>query len=434
MYDLFIYILSFVFIITIPVFLHELGHFIAAKSVGIKVEKFYIGFNLFGLGIKRKFRGTEYGIGLFPLGGYVKVSGIIDESLDNNSEKETKNLEIKKSDPNSEFRNKNTFQKLWFLSAGVMMNFLLTIIIYFFTFYSSGIVEPIHQPIVKHIQEDLQIIDNNWNPKIINGPAYSGNLTPLSKIVEVNQWDENNNIIESYEINSWETLLNVIQKIGSDKLISLIFLKSEEFIEIEQHFLNLKLLNAFEYNSLISIYDYTKFTWQPRESSSSKFMIIDQVEGTDLLGSNALIGISGYSKHRELGIFESLSNASINTLGIIKLTSNSLKGLVIGDIPISQLSGIVGIGQIAGDTAKSNSKPILALIGLMAFISANLGFINILPIPGLDGGHAAIAIVEGLRRKELSAKTKLRIQMVGMIFIFLLFGFTIFNDLFKIFS
>ena len=70
--------LSFVFLITIPVFLHELGHYIAARSVGIKVEKFYVGFNLFGLGYKKEYKGTEYGIGLFPLGGYVKVGGILD--------------------------------------------------------------------------------------------------------------------------------------------------------------------------------------------------------------------------------------------------------------------------------------------------------------------------------------------------------------------
>ena len=74
-----IYFLSFIFIITIPIFLHELGHFIAARSVGIRVEKFYIGFNFFNLGIKKKYKGTEYGIGLFPLGGYVKVAGILDE-------------------------------------------------------------------------------------------------------------------------------------------------------------------------------------------------------------------------------------------------------------------------------------------------------------------------------------------------------------------
>jgi len=73
---------SIIFIISIPIFLHELGHFLAARSVGIRVEKFYVGMNLFGLGIKKEINGTEYGIGLFPLGGYVKVAGIIDESLD----------------------------------------------------------------------------------------------------------------------------------------------------------------------------------------------------------------------------------------------------------------------------------------------------------------------------------------------------------------
>ena len=75
-------IFSFIFVISVIVFVHELGHFLAAKSIGVKVEKFYIGFNFFGLGWKKIYRGTEYGIGLFPLGGYVKLAGIIDESLD----------------------------------------------------------------------------------------------------------------------------------------------------------------------------------------------------------------------------------------------------------------------------------------------------------------------------------------------------------------
>ena len=109
--------LKVLYIISIPIFLHELGHFLAAKSVGIRVEKFYVGINLFGLGIKEKINNTEYGIGLFPLGGYVKVAGIIDESLD--SEKS----DIRKDD---EFRSKNIIQKLWFLSAGVNFYFYLS--------------------------------------------------------------------------------------------------------------------------------------------------------------------------------------------------------------------------------------------------------------------------------------------------------------------
>ena len=128
-----IYLLSFIIVLGIPVFLHELGHFLAAKSVGIKVEKFYVGFNFFGLGIKKKYKDTEYGLGLFPLGGYVKVAGILDESLDS----ETQNKPY-------EFRSKNVFQKVWFLSAGVLMNFLLSTIVFIYFSYTEGYKEIIN--------------------------------------------------------------------------------------------------------------------------------------------------------------------------------------------------------------------------------------------------------------------------------------------------
>ena len=104
------------------VFVHELGHFLAARSVGARVEKFYIGFNPWGFG-KVLYQGkeTEYGIGFLPLGGYCKIAGMVDESLDSkDSDNEPKD---------NEFRSKNTFQKLWILSAGVIMNFLLAIFI-----------------------------------------------------------------------------------------------------------------------------------------------------------------------------------------------------------------------------------------------------------------------------------------------------------------
>ena len=86
-------ILSFILVISVVVIIHELGHFLAAKSIGVRVEKFYLGFNFFGLGLKTEYKGTEYGIGLFPLGGYVKASGILDESLDENTETEKKDYE-----------------------------------------------------------------------------------------------------------------------------------------------------------------------------------------------------------------------------------------------------------------------------------------------------------------------------------------------------
>ena len=94
-------ILSFIMVIGVVIFIHELGHFLAAKSIGVRVEKFYLGFNFFGLGWEKEYKGTIYGIGLFPLGGYVKVACVIDESMDTEF-----------SGASDEFRSKNMLQKM----------------------------------------------------------------------------------------------------------------------------------------------------------------------------------------------------------------------------------------------------------------------------------------------------------------------------------
>ena len=122
-----IFVFSFIILLGVLVFVHELGHFMAARSVGMRVEKFYIGYNLFGLGIKKMYKGTEYGIGLFPLGGYVKVAGVIDESLDPSS-----------TGSPDEFNSKSSLQKIWFLSAGVIMNMILACLIFTLITFNLG--------------------------------------------------------------------------------------------------------------------------------------------------------------------------------------------------------------------------------------------------------------------------------------------------------
>ncbi len=95
-----IFLWATILVLGVLIFVHELGHYLAARSVGVRVEKFYLGFNFFGLGWKTNYKGTEYGIGLFPLGGYVKVAGIIDESMD-----------VDYTGSPDEFCSKNTFEK-----------------------------------------------------------------------------------------------------------------------------------------------------------------------------------------------------------------------------------------------------------------------------------------------------------------------------------
>ena len=123
--------IAFVAIFGGVVFIHELGHFLAARSVGVRVERFYVGFDFFGLGYTiYKGKETEYGIGLFPFGGYCKIAGMVDESLDES---------VKGSD--DEFNSKNTIEKLWILSAGVIMNFILAIFLFIFIYNFYGLQE-----------------------------------------------------------------------------------------------------------------------------------------------------------------------------------------------------------------------------------------------------------------------------------------------------
>ena len=373
MLDILISFMSIIFIISIPVFLHELGHYLAARSVGIKVEKFYVGMNLFGLGLKKKINDTEYGIGLFPLGGYVKVAGIIDENLDTKN-----NSNIKKD---YEFRSKNTFQKLWFLSAGVLMNFILSIFIFSNLFYFNGTRELVDDPIIYKVQDSILVFNENNDTTSVLSPAKKLGLRTGDTILKIN----NNNIKTWTDISE-----NIINK---PNLIVLVTWKDSNHIIISKE-IKIEGIPSFDGNEIIK---------------------------------KGVLGVSGYTIHKDLSIIDSFILAVKETLNVIKSSFSGFKAIVSGQISLKYLSGIVGIAKEAGSIAKSSG--FISLLALMAFISSNLGLINILPIPGLDGGHAAIAIIEGIIRREIPNKIKIGIQFIGFIIIMSLFIFTIFNDI-----
>jgi len=350
-------ILSFIFIISIIVFVHEFGHFIAAKSVGVKVEKFYLGFNFFGLGWSKTYKDTEYGIGLFPLGGYVKVAGMIDESLD-----------ISQSYAPDQFRSKNTIQKIWIMSAGVIMNFLLAIFIFSHLAFHNGINEPDKRAIIGKVYPDY--------------PADKLGLKENDKILSIN----------NIKVENWDMMTKEIH------------LKPNENVNIKWY-RNGKILE-----------DTIKTTSVPQ--------LVD-----DSIVDKGMIGIMPLLHHKDATFFESIKIGLNQTYFYLELIYQNIRALIKGNVSIKDLAGPIMIAKIAGDTA---AEGIDALLGLMAFISINLGFFNILPIPGLDGGHIAIAFFEGIIRKELSIKVKLAIQQTGLILLLLLFVIIMFNDIQRI--
>ena len=377
MLDILISFLSIIFIISIPIFLHELGHFLAARSVGIKVEKFYVGINLFGLGVQKKIGDTEYGIGLFPIGGYVKVAGIIDESLEEQGSNEIKDYE---------FRAKNTFQKLWFLSAGVIMNFILSIVIFtFLTFFMGTYELANNSPIVNGVEENITVLNQSNDTLTVKSPAFLLGLNKNDTILKIN----NNKIEDWSDISS-----NVINKVDSLVLVEW------------------KTINGKINKSQIQI---------PGRIGLDKGQIVRV----------GVLGISAETIKKEVGIFEAFKISVIQTYTIIVSSFYGFVGIISGNLDLKYVSGILGIAKQAGDVAQSAG--FLSLLALMAFISSNLGLINILPIPGLDGGHALIAIIEGVIRREIPVKIKYGIQFLGFMIIMSLLFLTIFNDIKNIF-
>jgi len=344
--------LSFIFVISILVFFHELGHFLAAKSVGVRVEKFYLGFNFFGLGWKKVYKGTEYGIGLFPLGGYVKVAGIIDESMD-----------AEHTGAPDEFRSKNTLQKIWIMSAGVIMNFLLAILIFAHLTFHYGIDDPDPNAIVGKVY-----------------PEYPAELLGLEEgdlILSVN----------GLPVKTWDEMTKEIHT-RPDEMIQLTWQRNQSRIE-----------------GSIKTRTTTKFPGEPPVG---------------------MIGIMPVLHHRDAGFIESIKMGVMRTGSVLHLTYSSLLALIGGKVSIKEMAGPIMIAKIAGETATAGFS---ALLGLMAFLSVNLGLINILPIPGLDGGHVIIALVEGVIRRDLPLKVKLAIQQVGLLLLLMLFITIMVNDI-----
>tara|TARA_Y100000748_G_scaffold302623_1_gene305279 strand:- start:565 stop:1734 length:1170 start_codon:yes stop_codon:yes gene_type:complete len=388
-----IFIWSTVLVIGILVFVHELGHYLAARSVGVRVEKFSIGFpprfitltsvdNGFDVTIfffrflngslswkpiinthinlkDRIGTGTEYVVALIPLGGYVKMAGALDESLDT----------IITNAPD-EFMSKSTPQKIWILSAGVLMNIFTAFILYTGITYYQGIIESSNEPII--------------NELIVDKPAEKAGLEKGDEVFSIN----------SERVYKWSDLSKIINSLP-DSQIEMQILRDGEMLEF---------------------------------SLGTTHYLIPGDNGIDTIG---VIGIRPEYYYSSVNFIESLTygyNGIINSFGMITLT---FKMLGSGQASLKDLGGPIMIGQIAGETAKAGWIP---LMNFMALISINLAFLNILPIPGLDGGHIFIILIESIIRRPLSLKSRMVIQQIGMVFLLGLMVTVMFNDVSRLFN
>ncbi|PID30475.1 MAG: RIP metalloprotease RseP [Candidatus Cloacimonadota bacterium] len=351
-------ILSFSVVICIIVFVHELGHYLAARLTGMRVEVFSLGF---GKSIFQFQKGdTIYKLSMIPLGGYVKIAGMVDESLDG---KES----IEKKD--DEFESKNSLQKLFVLSAGVIMNFLLAIFLYTLIIYSQGVGE-INGTYIGSFQE--------------NFPAKDSGLMINDKIIKIN----------SKPISEWEEISSIVHS------------KPNEEISITVN----------------------------RAKEELTFKIKTIPTETVLDGKKVNIGLLGIGPSivkKSLSFYDSFIRGLDLTYNWTKMSVMTIKMLISGEAGVKDLGGPVMIAKMSGDSAKNG---FISFLGFIAFLSINIGFLNLLPIPALDGGHMVYVIIEAITRRKLSFDLKVKIQTFGMLFLFTLMIVVIFNDISRVFS
>jgi regulator of sigma E protease len=435
-----IYLLSIVFILSILVFVHELGHFLAAKLFGVRVERFSIGFppRLFG----KKIGDTDYCISAIPFGGYVKLSGMIDESLDK---------EGLTGEPH-EFMSKNTFQKVVIISAGVIMNFILAIAIL------AGIL---------WLKGDKIYPSTTIGPVMENSISKEIGLQKNDKILEINgqpikNW---NDIVPTLATNIGKDINFLVERDGEE--ISLNLTSSGLTMENIQRLQLYQLYPAIigevlpgtpaekaalqrgdrileiKGNKIEDWYDMTRIVREnpevplqikiERENTVLDFTIApqEQMEKDEngKLVSVGKIGIAPfiYYEWHTVSFGSAIVKGFEKTISFLYMNIRGFAMLFTGEVSARQaLGGPIIIGKMAGDIAKTG---FLNLLEFTALLSAILAFINILPIPALDGGHLVIILIEGARGKPLSVEAKVRIQQVGMAVLLVLMLFIFYNDI-----
>jgi regulator of sigma E protease len=429
-------------VLGVLVFVHELGHFLAAKRVGIRVIKFQLGFNPTIASFR--YGDTEYAIGALPLGGYVKMAG---ESLEDIERDEHGNV-VRRPD---EFLSKSKWERFQVLIMGPTMNLLLAIVLTAVVLYQGAEIPAFEDqpPIVgavlaaspgerAGIQPGDRIVSvaghgvDNWEQFSIAIGSRANREVPIGllrngldvtlKVTPVPPPGESR-----FEVGDIGVLPNVHPHVPSvnpgepaaragikpgDVIVSV---DGDPIVFASQ----LKDAIAKRPGKMITISIL-------RDGGPMQIQVVPQQRGEiGWLG----IGIANQTKTFKPTVVEAVGMSFQKNAQFAGLIFQTLWGLITRETSPKQLMGPVAIAQLSGESASLGWIPLLTL---MASISLNLGLLNLLPIPVLDGGHISIMALEGLVRRDFSVRVKEKMLLAGFVVLMLLMVTVIYNDLTRI--
>jgi regulator of sigma E protease len=448
-------VFSFIIVLGVLIFIHELGHFLIARLFGVGVEKFSLGFGPRLIG--KKVGITDYRISAIPLGGYVKMVG------------EEPDAKIDPADMAISFTHKPVLQRMLIVAAGPFFNLLLAVLIFFLFFSIIGIEEI--RPIVKRLDQNSAAMQAGvrLNDQIvsidgteidawydINEIIAASEGEPLDigilregefvNITVVPQLKQGNDIlgdaISFYDIgiSAYPELKPIIGDITAGFPAEKAGLeKGDQIVSIN----GIPVNSWSQMQSIISSSGGVELTLSiKRDQRVFQVKLTPKLVGTkDHLGKKVdryLIGISTQQVTlpeedrvtKRLNPIKAVVQSIKQTYFICALTMKSVVKMIEGSIPKDNLGGPIMIAQLAGEQAKQG---IDKLVQFIAFISINLAILNILPIPVLDGGHLLFFSIEIIIRRPVSIRVREVAQQAGMFMLILLMIFVFYNDITRYF-
>ena len=426
------YIIPFLVVLTALVFVHELGHFVAARRIGVRVLTFSLGFGPKLISTKRG--DTEYAISAIPLGGYVKMAG---ESVDD-----------PRSGAPDEFLSKSKWQRFQVLIMGPVMNIVLAVVVMAVVLAQGAEVPAYHDapPVIGAVKPG--------SPAAKAG-LQRGDLVLTVADTAVPTWDKfdieigtkPNRELELTYLRSGTTLSTSIRPSAEGKyevgdigvtpdatpiVASLVKGDVAEKAGLKPG----DLLLAVNGEAMTQP---TQLTEAISKNAGKPTDILVKRAGQEMhinvtpqkRGDRGMIGIffGQQTKSFKPSPLEAVKLSVQRNMEFGVLIFKTLGGLFVGTTSPRQLMGPVAIAQLSGESAAAGW---IALFTLMASISLNLGLLNLMPIPVLDGGHIAIMALEGIARRDFSAQVKEKMLLAGFVLILLLMVTVIYNDLTRI--
>ncbi|MFD0941795.1 RIP metalloprotease RseP [Pedobacter boryungensis] len=449
--------------LSILVILHELGHFLAARAFGIKVEKFYLFFDAWGFKlISFKVGDTEYGIGWLPLGGYVKISGMIDESMD---------VEQMALPPEPwEFRSKPAWQRLIVMLGGIIVNIIVGIFIFWMLTFKYGetyipndkLANGIHPGIIGEeigLKDGDKILAINGQKVIrfeelisskvlLSGPKLT--ISRNGKAIDLKVPETVLNSISKHGIEEFVEPRIVAQKISqvdkptttveSKGFLSRLFSKKEATkVYTPAYDAGMKVGDSVISVNGKPVHYLNDFTTEVQKSAGKTIDIKvlrngNLVDLTPKVTTDGTIGIAIAKaklpiSHVDYNFFESLTVGTSKAWTTFADNGKGIWKMITGKVSARNISSPIGIAKVYG--SEFDWANFWRLTGL---ISMALAFMNLLPIPALDGGHVVFLIVEMIKGKPLGDKFMERAQVVGFVILLSLMVFAFGNDILKIFG